>query len=419
MRIGIIGGGAAGLWTAWLLEQTHDVILFEKEPRFGGHCHTVDVDLGGRSWPVDTGIHFFSPLLQPTFVKLLAQIGAEHTAYTPSNTFHDRRSGWTVAMPPFGSLGRMTGLLRPRGVRAMLNLQKTIAKAVPLVEQGTDGHDLTFEEWVVREQVPADFAEAMLYPMLGAFWGVPPARVKGYSARNTMSYLVLIRPERVTPKPMHGMVGGMRAYVDRLVGDMRRADLRCDAPVDGLSAAEQGGYRVHHGGGQTHVDQLVFATNAAQASWLLQGLAGTEALRRSLDRVRYFETRIAVHGDLRLMPPKRRDWSAVNIMFDGRCAAISDWADSNRAVDVFRSWVIDPPHAIEPLYAEVTWQHPHPDPDYFLCQRELAPQQGQAGLWFTGMYVTHFDNHEGVVRSALNAARGLAPGSARLKAAGG
>lgn len=416
MRVGVIGGGAAGLWTTWLLEADHDVVLFESEPRFGGHCHTVPVELDGRTWAVDTGIHFFSPLLQPTFVELLDAIGAQYIEYTPSNTFHDRRTGWTVAMPPFGSLRRMAGLLAPRGVRAMMQLNDAIARAVPLVEQGTEvDNDLTFGSWVAEQRISPAFAEAMLYPMLGSFWGVPPDVVRTYSARNVMSYLVLIRPAGVTPRPMLSMVGGMQAYVDRLVADMARADLRCGVPVRGLVAADGGGYVVEHAGGETAVDAVVFATNAEIASRLLRGLEGTEDVRRALDRVEYFETRIAVHGDVRFMPQKRHHWSSVNVAFDGRCAAITDWAESNRAVDVFRSWVIDPPHAIEPLYAEVKWRHPHPDPRYFRCQRELRPLQGRDGLWFTGMYVEHFDNHEGVVRSAVSVARALAPGSARLK----
>jgi predicted NAD/FAD-binding protein len=60
MRIGIIGGGAAGLATAWLLEQDHDVTLFEKDDRLGGHAHTVDIDVGGRPLSVDAGFQFFA-----------------------------------------------------------------------------------------------------------------------------------------------------------------------------------------------------------------------------------------------------------------------------------------------------------------------------------------------------------------------
>jgi len=47
MRIGIIGGGAAGLAAAWLLEHDHDVTHFEKDDRLGGHAHTVDIEVDG------------------------------------------------------------------------------------------------------------------------------------------------------------------------------------------------------------------------------------------------------------------------------------------------------------------------------------------------------------------------------------
>ena len=47
MRIGIIGAGAAGLTASWLLSENHDVTLFEKQDRLGGHAHTVEVEQDG------------------------------------------------------------------------------------------------------------------------------------------------------------------------------------------------------------------------------------------------------------------------------------------------------------------------------------------------------------------------------------
>ena len=41
MRVAIVGGGAAGLATAWLLDAAHEVTLFEKEPILGGHVRTL------------------------------------------------------------------------------------------------------------------------------------------------------------------------------------------------------------------------------------------------------------------------------------------------------------------------------------------------------------------------------------------
>ncbi|MBC7811868.1 MAG: FAD-dependent oxidoreductase [Burkholderiales bacterium] len=42
MRIGVIGAGAAGLSTAWLLDKDrYEVTLFEAKDRLGGHADTV------------------------------------------------------------------------------------------------------------------------------------------------------------------------------------------------------------------------------------------------------------------------------------------------------------------------------------------------------------------------------------------
>ncbi|HLY27469.1 MAG TPA: FAD-dependent oxidoreductase [Aggregatilineales bacterium] len=43
MNIGIIGAGAAGLTSAWLLNDELEVVVFEREDRLGGHAHTIKV----------------------------------------------------------------------------------------------------------------------------------------------------------------------------------------------------------------------------------------------------------------------------------------------------------------------------------------------------------------------------------------
>lgn len=62
-RIAVIGGGVAGMVTAWLLESAHDVVLFERNDRLGGHAHTI---AGGY----DLAAQFVSPVAQPTYWRL-------------------------------------------------------------------------------------------------------------------------------------------------------------------------------------------------------------------------------------------------------------------------------------------------------------------------------------------------------------
>ena len=56
MHIAVVGSGIAGLGAAWALSRSHDVTVFEAEPRLGGHANTMDVAWAdGTTTAVDTG----------------------------------------------------------------------------------------------------------------------------------------------------------------------------------------------------------------------------------------------------------------------------------------------------------------------------------------------------------------------------
>ena len=53
-KIAVIGSGISGLSASWALAKQHNVTLFEKNSRLGGHANTVTIDIDG-GLPVDTG----------------------------------------------------------------------------------------------------------------------------------------------------------------------------------------------------------------------------------------------------------------------------------------------------------------------------------------------------------------------------
>ncbi|MFO7459983.1 MAG: NAD(P)-binding protein, partial [Desulfatiglandales bacterium] len=74
MKIAIVGTGVSGMVTAYLLSDSHDLTVFEKNDYIGGHTHTIDVDAGGKIYPVDTGFIVFNEVTYPNFVKLLRRL---------------------------------------------------------------------------------------------------------------------------------------------------------------------------------------------------------------------------------------------------------------------------------------------------------------------------------------------------------
>ena len=76
-RIAVIGSGVSGLSAAWLLSQSHDVVLYEAENRLGGHANTIDVPGTG---PVDTGFIVFNDRNYPNFKAMLGHLDVASTS---------------------------------------------------------------------------------------------------------------------------------------------------------------------------------------------------------------------------------------------------------------------------------------------------------------------------------------------------
>ena len=71
MKIAIVGSGVSGLVSAYLLAPHHEITIFEKDNRIGGHAHTINIKEGHNKVAVDNGFMVFNPEKYPNFVKLL------------------------------------------------------------------------------------------------------------------------------------------------------------------------------------------------------------------------------------------------------------------------------------------------------------------------------------------------------------
>ena len=60
MKFAVIGSGISGLSIATILSQDHEVALYEKEDRFGGHSNTVEINYKDEIINVDTGFIVFN-----------------------------------------------------------------------------------------------------------------------------------------------------------------------------------------------------------------------------------------------------------------------------------------------------------------------------------------------------------------------
>jgi hypothetical protein len=63
------------LAAAYFLSRKHEVFLFEREPRLGGHTNTITVDSSRGPLAVDTGFIVHNDRTYSNLIKLLTELG--------------------------------------------------------------------------------------------------------------------------------------------------------------------------------------------------------------------------------------------------------------------------------------------------------------------------------------------------------
>src|SRR5258708_6031785 len=298
MQIGIIGAGAAGLVSAWLLDEQHEVTLFEKEDHLGGHAHTVEINPAGRSAGrpvrIDAGFQFFSPgKPYTTFNRLLDILGLRRELYRATLTVIDTaaRRQRTLVMPPFGAGRKVWPLLRPGVVGTMLEFRLFLARAKAFFE--TQDKSVTIDEYVQAQKLPRQFVDGFLYPLLLSFWDVELADFKHFAAYSVLYYAVMNYRRDVQAPVYSEITGGMRAYLDALEQALSHTQVRRGARVTRVTYA-QNRYQVEDAAGsRSSFEHLILAANARQAFSLLAEVPQAQAVREQLGRFQYFETSIA------------------------------------------------------------------------------------------------------------------------------
>ncbi|VVC76611.1 hypothetical protein AQUSIP_19340 [Aquicella siphonis] len=418
-KIAVIGGGASGLVAAWLLEQKHDVTVYEAQDRLGGHANSIEVMVDGAPVVVEAGAEFFNEAFYPNFMKLLRYLDIPLKSFTLVSTFYKTNGSDQIILPPYHDGKVEWGSLTPANLYRSLQLKTVIDNGRKLIKK----HDTvtTLHAFVDGLSVSKSFKVEFLYPLLAAAWGVTPEDVQDYSAYNALKYL--IEGYDTEKYRWYEVTGGLKKYIESVRDSLRHTEIRLNSRVKEVGKMNTRYTVMTEQGDVKEYDHLVFATDASVASHILGTLNETADLAQLLGKIRYIDTKIAIHGDARFMPPKKDDWRVANVRFNGSKSALTMYKAWKSKTPIFKSWVTydvrSPKDTGSPvpdkLYALINYRHPVTDYNFFMVQDEIRKLQGNNNIWFVGMWTYDNDSHESAIASAVRVAQHLAPDSERLK----
>ncbi|SNS19509.1 Predicted NAD/FAD-binding protein [Noviherbaspirillum humi] len=421
MKIAVVGSGISGLSGAYRLSQAgHAVTLLEANDYFGGHTHTVDVTLDGKTHGVDTGFLVFNHRTYPNLVRLFDELGIATSATDMS---------FSVKLPLGGAAPRWlewagsnldtvfaqrANLLRPAFLRMLRDILRFNRQTTQLATDGRLDGDITLGDFLRRHRYGDAFRDWYLLPMAGCIWSCPTEQMLAFPLATFVRFCHNHGLLQVNDRPQwHTVTGGARHYVDKLLAGIH--DKRLNCPVRAITREGHGAaasIRIETADGIQTYDHVLLATHSDQALRLLQDASRAE--RQVLSAIGYQPNRAVLHTDANCLPQRRKAWSAWNYESEnGREPRVCVHYLINKLQPLpFETPVIVSLNPIrEPapgtVLGEFDYAHPVFDAAAVEAQRRLMLIQGHRSTWFAGAW-TGYGFHEDGLKSGLLAAQAIA-----------
>ncbi|HYI96839.1 MAG TPA: FAD-dependent oxidoreductase [Bryobacteraceae bacterium] len=426
-RVGIVGGGMAGVSLAWLLDGQRDVVLLEARPSLGGNVQTVPIEVGGQSVAVDMGAQYFHPNLYKLYVRLLTKLGLYPPAVQESHAFPASISLYddSEAFPRFVSpvlWDKLWPVFAPWNWEGLGAFGAGFSASKTQEDEGGDWN-LTLEAWLQTLNLQRKQWEGMLLPWAASLFTGKTDHARVMSARAAMIFAATSVPA----SPLDTVVSyvlnrGLAEPLRRMVKQFETVEILTGAEVKQITRTPQGQFLIVCGDGRrTLVDDLVLASSGPSSLRLLEGLPDSRAQQNALGGIEFEDTRIAVHTDPIYAPKDPNHWSFLNCQIHrGYCEA-SMWLNKvlttpplQTDVKLWKSWVTHRDRQPAKVLHESTFRHMVPTVASIRAQVRLRELQGRYGVWIAGGYTFPYDCQETALVSALNIAAGLRITSPRI-----
>lgn len=410
MKVVIIGSGISGLGAAYLLNEAgHDVRIYEKNNYIGGHSRTIEVNIGGKKIPVDTGFIVFNyrnyPNLTGMFKHLNVVVEKSDMSFGASIA-----NGWFEygTQNVSNVFTQKENVLRPQFWKMIYDILKFNRNAKKYIES-----DLTLGQCLEELGMGEWFKHYYLLAMGGAIWSTPMKGMLDFPARAFIRFFDNHGLITINDQPQwYTVTGGSREYVKKLTASFKdKIKLNC-----GASKVERnnGKITVHDtNGGSEEFDNIIFACHSDQAIRLLQD--PTDQEKKIIGAIKYQPNNIIVHSDESFMPKRKGAWASWVYLSEGKqdsnnSISLSYWMNRLQNIESVKPIIVTLNTSRKPnpqlVHDQHVFEHPVFDEAAISAQDKVDSIQGQNNTWYCGAYLK-YGFHEDGFSSAVKVAQKL------------
>ena len=311
MKIAIVGSGISGNSLAYTLSKEHDITLFEKNNRLGGHSHTHEIISQGKKINVDTGFIVFNKKTYPLFTKLLDELNVHYEKSDMSFSVFSKDRNFEYNGTTLNTLfSQRKNIFNYKFIKMIYEIMKFNKVALTLLSAKTE---ISLETFLRQNNFSDYFCKNYILPMGSAIWSSNINSMLKFPAVFFVKFFNNHGMLNINDRPQWLTVtNGSKEYVEKLTASIKK-NIRLNCPVKAVKRNKDS-VEVKSSDGTEIFDYIFFACHSDEALKLISDPTAQE--KKILSSIPYSKNEITLHTDTSIMPKNKLTWAAWNYNID-------------------------------------------------------------------------------------------------------
>ena len=403
MKIAVVGSGISGLSAAYYLSKKNHVDLFEKEDRFGGHSHTIDLIFGSKKISVDIGFIVFNLKTYPNLINFFEENKIEIEKSNMSFSVSVENTNFEYCGKGLnGIFSNKLNLFNFKFLKMFFDIINFYKKCDD-VKNFDEG--ITLGEYLTINKLSKEFINYHLIPMVSAIWSMPPYEASKMPLKFFLKFFQNHGLFKLKDRPQwYTVTNRSRTYVQKIISNLSGEHFKNYAVEKIVS--NKSGVDLYYGGDSEffNYDKVVLATHADEALSIIENPSKDE--KKILSNFNYKENFAYIHTDEKIMPKNRDAWCSWNSSLDKDNVeknSITYWLNLLQNLkckeNIFLT--LNPYFELNKskILKKVRFTHPYFDQSALDYQSELKNLQNKRNILFCGSYFGYGFHEDGIKSS--------------------
>ena len=420
-NIAIVGSGIAGLSAAWLLSKKHQVTIYEKAEKLGGHSNTININYGRNKFEevpisVDTGFIVYNNKNYPNLTKFFDALDVDSIDSDMSLSISLNNGLYEYSGSGLGGIfGQKKNIINLNQWKLLYDVFRFKKIATKYIKNSKDNNSV-IGDWLKYNNFSSYFIDRYIIPIASAIWSCSNKNALLFPTTTFLYFFYHHGLLNIKDRPKWKTVKfGSQQYIKNIL-QKSNFKYEINSSIEAITP-QNNSVVIKLKDREMEYDNVIMACHADQSTELIKD--ADKEIYKTLNYFKFSKNKIVLHSSKQFMPKNKSLWSSWNYtssldsikQINEKPIQVTYWMNLLQNIDKkYPLFVTLNPEegSIDEglIFKEILYEHPILDENALKGQSKLENIQGLNNIWFAGAW-TKYGFHEDGIISALNIAEKL------------